>query len=42
MTASSRANVQLTLAINDYDHVRDLGSGLVPVEGVDLTCLPTA
>ena len=39
MTASSRANVQLTLAINDYDHVRDLVSGLVPVEGVDLTCL---
>jgi 4,5-dihydroxyphthalate decarboxylase len=39
VTASSRANVHLTLAINDYDHVRDLVSGLVPVEGVDLTCL---
>jgi 4,5-dihydroxyphthalate decarboxylase len=36
---SARANVHLTLAINDYDHVRDLVSGLVPVEGVDLTCL---
>jgi 4,5-dihydroxyphthalate decarboxylase len=35
----SRANVHLTLAIADYDHVRDLVSGLVPVEGIDLTCL---
>jgi 4,5-dihydroxyphthalate decarboxylase len=35
----SPANVHLTLAINDYDHVRDLVSGLVPVEGVDLTCM---
>ena len=33
------ANVRLTLAISDYDHVRDLISGRVPVEGVDLTCL---
>jgi 4,5-dihydroxyphthalate decarboxylase len=39
MTASSRANVHLTLAINDYDHVRDLVSGAVPVQGVDLTCM---
>jgi 4,5-dihydroxyphthalate decarboxylase len=39
VTVSARANVHLTLAINDYDHVRDLVSGLVPVEGVDLTCL---
>ena len=31
--------LDLTLAINDYDHVRDLVSGAVPVEGVELTCL---
>ncbi len=36
---SARKNLQLTLAINDYDHVRDLISGAVPVEGVDLICL---
>jgi len=36
---SRRENVHLTLAINDYDHVRDLVSGAVPVEGIDLTCL---
>jgi 4,5-dihydroxyphthalate decarboxylase len=35
----SRANVHLTLAINDYDHVRDLVSGRVDVEGIDLTCM---
>jgi 4,5-dihydroxyphthalate decarboxylase len=29
----------VTLAINDYDHVRDLVSGVVPVEGVALNCL---
>ncbi len=29
----------LTLAISDYDHVRDLTSGKVRVEGVALTCL---
>jgi 4,5-dihydroxyphthalate decarboxylase len=34
-----RPNLQLTLAINDYDHVRDLVSGAVAVEGIDLTCL---
>src|SRR5271154_5299709 len=34
-----RRNVHLTLAINDYDHVRDLVTGAVPVEGIDLTCL---
>jgi 4,5-dihydroxyphthalate decarboxylase len=39
MPASARTNVHLTLAINDYDHVRDLVSGRVAVEGVDLTCL---
>src|SRR5487761_1534823 len=36
---SRRENVRLTLAINDYDQVRDLVSGLVPVDGIDLTCL---
>ena len=29
----------VTLAINDYDHVRDLASGVVPVEGVALNCM---
>jgi 4,5-dihydroxyphthalate decarboxylase len=29
----------VTLAINDYDHVRDLVNGVVPVEGVALNCL---
>jgi len=29
--------VPLTLAVHDYDHVRDLASGAVPVEGVALT-----
>ena len=31
--------VPLTLALHEYDHVRDLASGAVPVEGVALTCL---
>jgi 4,5-dihydroxyphthalate decarboxylase len=31
--------VQLTLAISDYDHVRDLTTGKVRAEGVDLTAL---
>jgi 4,5-dihydroxyphthalate decarboxylase len=31
--------VPLTLAVSDYDHVRDLTTGRVPVEGVELTCL---
>jgi 4,5-dihydroxyphthalate decarboxylase len=31
--------VELTLAISDYDHVRDLTSGRVRVEGAGLTCL---
>ncbi len=33
------ANIHLTLAINDYDHVRDMVSGAVRVDGIDLTCL---
>ncbi|MFG1706973.1 ABC transporter substrate-binding protein [Nonomuraea sp. M3C6] len=37
MNASS--NVRLTLAINDSDQVRDLVTGRVPVNGIDLTCL---
>jgi 4,5-dihydroxyphthalate decarboxylase len=31
--------VPLTLAVSEYDHVTDLVTGRVPVEGVDLTCL---
>jgi 4,5-dihydroxyphthalate decarboxylase len=34
-----RPSVHVTLAINDYDHVRDLCSGAVSVPGVALTCL---
>ena len=34
MPASARTNVHLTLAINDYDHVRDLVSGNVFVPQV--------
>jgi 4,5-dihydroxyphthalate decarboxylase len=37
--SDSRSNVHLTLAINDSDQVRDLVSGRVPVNGIDLTCL---
>ena len=33
------ASLQLTLAINDSDQVRDLVAGHVPVGGVELTCL---
>lgn len=33
------ADIDLTLAINDYDHVRDLFSGRVKPEGIRLTCL---
>jgi 4,5-dihydroxyphthalate decarboxylase len=32
-------NIQLSLAVGDYDHVRDLLDGTVRVEGVDLTVL---
>ena len=31
--------IPLTLALHEYDHVRDLVSGAVGVEGVSLTCL---
>lgn len=34
-----RPRVHVTMAINDYEHVRDLCSGEVAVEGVDLTVL---
>ena len=33
------ANVHLTLAVGEYDHVRDLLDGTVRIEGVDLTVL---
>jgi 4,5-dihydroxyphthalate decarboxylase len=33
------ADLRLTLAISDYDHVRDLVTGRVRAEGIDLTCL---
>jgi 4,5-dihydroxyphthalate decarboxylase len=33
------SKLQLTLAIPDYDHVRDLVNGRVLPEGIDLTCL---
>ncbi len=36
---SSPRNIRLTLAINDSDHVRDVLSGVVSVDGVDLTPL---
>lgn len=32
-------NIHLTLAIGDYDHVRDLGDGVVRAEGIDITHL---
>lgn len=32
-------NISLTLAITPYDHVADLTSGRIPIEGIDLTCL---
>ena len=31
--------VHLTLAISDYDHVRELTSGAIEPEGIELTCL---
>lgn len=37
--SNQRPRIPLTLAINDSDQVRDLVSGRVPVDGVDLTCL---
>jgi 4,5-dihydroxyphthalate decarboxylase len=33
------SNLQLTLAIGDYDHTRDLASGRVRPQGIDLTVL---
>ena len=35
------SRVPLTLAISHYDHITELVSGRVAVEGVDLTCLNT-
>jgi 4,5-dihydroxyphthalate decarboxylase len=31
--------LELTLAVSDYDHVRDLVSGVVRPQGIELTCL---
>jgi 4,5-dihydroxyphthalate decarboxylase len=39
MRSSNGHNVALTMAISDYDHVRDLTDGRVRAEGVDLTWL---
>ena len=33
------SKLSLTMAIPEYDHTRDVVSGRVPVEGIDLTCL---
>jgi len=33
------SKLPLTMAIPDYDHTRDLVSGRVQAEGIDLTCL---
>lgn len=33
------ADIHLTMGFNDYDHVRDLSTGRVKAEGIDLTCL---
>ncbi len=33
------SKLRLTMAISDYDHLRDVCSGTVPVEGVELTYL---
>lgn len=37
--AGHMSNLALTIALADYDHTRDLASGRVPVEGIDLRCL---
>lgn len=39
MSDRARRNIHLTLAIGDYDHVRDLVNGAVEVQGMDLTCM---
>lgn len=39
MTGNGRPKIHLTLAINDSDQVRDLVTGKVTVNGIDLTCL---
>ena len=33
------SQIQLSLAIGEYDHVRDVLDGVVPIDGVDLTVL---
>lgn len=32
-------DIHLTMGINDYDHVRDVVTGAVKTEGIELTCL---
>jgi 4,5-dihydroxyphthalate decarboxylase len=39
ISSAAVSGVPLTLAVSDYDHVRDLVDGRVPVAGADLTCL---
>ena len=39
MGSGGRNNLELTLAISDYDHVRDLTSGLIRPEGIELRSL---
>jgi len=38
-SALAGRRLKLTLAVNDYDHTRDLVNGDAGVEGIDLTCL---
>ena len=33
------ADIHLTMGFTDYDHVRDMFSGRVKPEGIELTCL---
>jgi 4,5-dihydroxyphthalate decarboxylase len=39
LTVGGPDEIPIALAVADYDHVRDLASGVVPVEGVRLTCV---
>ena len=33
------ADIKLTMAINEYDHVQDMANGRVKPEGIDLTVI---
>jgi len=37
--AAALANLELTIAVSDYDHVRDFASGVVRAEGIDANFL---